>query len=98
MADQHNGIKSLTCATALPMKCKWDVQALILMVRAQMQQLGVTVAKDEQFYKDLKCHKLSKKHDLEASEEGADFKMMGIGLWAFLKVFQAMVLEVAMSI
>ena len=54
------------------MKCKQDVQALILMVRAQMQQLGIT-AEDEQFYKDLKCHKLSKKSDLEASEEGADF-------------------------
>src|SRR5882724_9809464 len=67
------------------MKCKWDVQALILMAGAQMQQLGVTAAEDEQFQKDLKCHKLSKKCDLEASEEGADFEMMGIGLLGLAK-------------
>jgi len=66
------------------MKHKQDVQALILMAWAQMQQLGIT-AEDGQFYKDLKCHKLSKKSDLEASEEGADFEMMGIGLLGLAK-------------
>src|SRR5882724_2287714 len=68
-----------------PMKPKRDVRALILMAGGQMQQLCVTAAEDEQCYKDLKCHKLSKKCDLEASEEGADFEMMGIGLLGLAK-------------
>ena len=62
-----------------------------------MKQLGVTVAKDEQFYKDLKCCKLSKKCVLEASEEGADFQMMGIGILGLAKSLSGMVLEVAMG-
>jgi len=40
---------------------------------------------------------LHKKCDLEASEEGADFEMMGIALLGLAKVFQVMVLEVAMG-
>jgi len=83
MAGRHNRIKPLSQTCHAPNEAQMG--CTILMAGAQMQQLGITAAEHEEFYKDLKCPKLCKKSDMEASEEGADFEMMGIGLLGLAK-------------